>query len=510
MIQISNAFLDGFERSAKIRSELVGTDWSASYIQRVSDAIDQANIVIGELNGSPLLVDQLKGFVAERWHAGTFSIDAVLDRSKERVFLTDSNIFASPDIITSWGEEIQLKYHMSPQATAKAQSLSYEEHYRRAVSGKAVKPSIEEFYSQKNIHDIDSKTHQSIYQTQTRIVPSDQYENIGDELRKMESAKVPIRSDLADKYRETNQNLADRISSPEGNESIPLSEEGAKTIAEDLKRKEYDGEKYGLSTNQIVKFEHIINEAIKAGATAAVITAVAKGVPDIIELFRKALKQEDITLAEFAEKGFGNLSASTQSFIRGSLAAALCGVSKSGLAGEFAKHLNPTMIGVMTAVTFNIVENSVKLAKGRITSTEFSNECLKDVLVGSLAGIGSIAFQAVIPFPVLGLLIGSLVGSMVGAFTYSACNKLILKLASESGLTYFNLVEQDYSLPTEVLEFMGLKVIHGKVIEPKVNIPITHEPIMANPILSKPKRNLPYIISRGVIGVNRIGYLVSK
>lgn len=507
---MNNTFIDGFEHSAKIRSDLLGANLSADYIQQVAAAIDQANIVMGELNESNLLIDSLKGFVAERWHSETFNIEAALNGSHERVMFPGSNEFASPDIISSWGAEFGLKYYKSPLETAKAQSTSYEEYYRKAIAGKNVKPSIEEFYAQRNIYDINSKQHQSIYQAQTRIVPSDQYNYIGTELHRSALREESIRPALADKYKETHQKLADRINSPEGNKSTPLSEEKAKEIARDLKQGEYDGKKYGLSTTEMIEFEHIVNEAIKAGLTAAVITVVIKSVPDIVALLEKVLKQEDITLDEFVERGFGSLSASTHGFIRGSLAATISATFKSGLAGEYAKKLNPTIIGVITAVTFNIIENSIKLAKGKMTDTEFSNECLKDVLVGSLAGIGAIAFQTIIPVPVLGLLIGSIVGSIVGAFAYSSCNKLVLKLGSETGLTCFRLVEQDYSLPTEILEFMGLRVLNGSIDKPKVDIPIINEPVRAQPIINKPKRDLPYIIRRDIIGINKIGYLVAK
>lgn len=503
---MNDLFTDGFEKSAKTRNEIIGVNLGAEYLQQVEFAINQANLNIGKLNNSNLLVDSLKGYASEIWHADTFNIDAALNGSHESVWVAHSNKFASSDINSSWGENFGLKYYQSSNKSAKAQSISYEGYFRQ----KAVKESISEYYSKQGISDIESKRHESIYKTQKRLVPSDQFDEIKKELTRKALREDSIRPNVAENLKETQKNLVDRIKSPDNNHSIPLSEKDAKKIATDLKEGNFDGGKYGLTTKELIKFDHIVNEAIKAGITASVITFILKSVPDIVGLIEKKLNGEDITLEEFAERGFANLSVSTQSFLRGSVAATLCITFNSGIAGEFAQKLDPIIIGVMTAVTLNIIENSIKLANGSISRTEFSNECLKDMIIGFLAGLGSISSQLLIPIPVIGLLIGNIVGSMVGVFAYSSVNKVLLKLGTESGLTYFHLIEQDYTLPSEVLEFMGLKVITPIVINPKINLPTVRMPIMAQPIINKPKRNLPYIISRDIIGINKIGYLVEN
>ena len=99
---------------------------------------------------------------------------------------------------------------------------------------------------------------------------------------------------------------------------------------------------------------------------------------------------------------------------------------------------------------------------------------------------------------------------MVGAFVYTASNKVLLKVSITSGLTYLKLVEQDYSMPVEILEFMGLKVIEGKTNHPNINRPIIIKPICNIPLINKPKTNLPFIVNRGIIGINKIGYLIVR
>ena len=507
---MNDDFLKGYEQAAKNASNIIGASEADDYIQEVNLAVDQVVFVMKDLEGSKLPVDSLKGFIAEKWHAGTFNINSVVNDSGEWASVPSSNTFASPDIRTSWGEYYGSKYYQSAEATAKAQSISLEEYYKKAIAGNPSKLSFQEFCSQRGIDDIGSRQYKSIYENQTRLVPSDQLNDIGDELKQKAIKAAYNRPELTDKFEETGRRIADRINSPNGNSSIPLSEEEAKKIARNVKEGEFNRSEFGLETKEFVKFENIINEAIKAGLTAAVITVVLKNIPNIIVMFEKTLKDEEISLEDFSEMGFCSLSVASQSFLRGTTAATLTASFKSGLAGEVAKTINPTVIGAITAITFNIIESSIKLGTGKISETEYANSCLRDVLIGTLPGIGSITGQALLPIPVLGLLIGSLIGSMVGAFVYTASNKVLLKVSITSGLTYLKLVEQDYSMPVEILEFMGLKVIEGKTNLPNINRPIIIKPICNIPLINKPKTNLPFIVNRGIIGINKIGYLIVR
>lgn len=87
---MNDVFAQGFRESFKTRDEILGAQLGADYVKRVSDVVDQANMVIAELGESDYLIDSLKGFVAERWHAGTFNISTALQGGNERAYFLSS------------------------------------------------------------------------------------------------------------------------------------------------------------------------------------------------------------------------------------------------------------------------------------------------------------------------------------------------------------------------------------------------------------------------------------
>ena len=54
-------------------------------------------------------------------------------------------------------------------------------------------------------------------------------------------------------------------------------------------------------------------------------------------------------------------------------------------------------------------------------------------------------------------MIGSFVGTIVGSFVQNVGEKAILSFATDTGLTLFGLVDQDYSLPKRIIDEMGLE-----------------------------------------------------
>ena len=131
---------------------------------------------------------------------------------------------------------------------------------------------------------------------------------------------------------------------------------------------------------------------------------------------------------------------------------------------------------------------------------------VRDMLVSSCSLAGGAVSQAYIEIPVLGYMIGSFVGSMVGSFVYSCGYNAIISFCVDSGFTFFGLVEQDYTLPEEVLKEMGVHIFEYEKFDYSQFEPDRFEPVKFEADrVAIPEFGVTFL-RRGVIGISQIGY----
>jgi len=500
---VNKLFEEGYKYSLNNLTGLVGAELAESYVQTVQESIDELTKSINRFDGYNTDIEQLKGDVFEYWHAGTFNIDAAIDRTGEKATVGGSKRFASPDILTSWQEFYGLKNYKHGDKSAKAQSESFWEYYNRTQQN----ISFEEFCNKQGYSNPDDYFNASIYMGQTRVIPTDQIEGAIKWLEKKIAKEQSNRPEQVKRYRETLENLTDRVKSPHGAESVPIDTESTRDIARKAKDGSFDPDNYGIST-ELIKYEHILREALQAGATAAVLTAILKIAPDITRLIQKLVNSEYISADDLKKMGLECLSSSAQSFIRGSVAASITVSFKAGLAGEVAKAIDPAIIGITTAVAFHTISNAIKMSKERMTPNEFADACMRDIFIAVFAYGGAITIQKFIPIPMIGAMLGNIIGSIVGTFVYSSYTNFFLSFCAETGFSFLGIVEQSYTLPDEVLEDMGLDVIVYDQCNPDVCEPDFCTPDLCEPDICNPDLVLSYVIRRGVIGINRIGFMI--
>lgn len=138
-----------------------------------------------------------------------------------------------------------------------------------------------------------------------------------------------------------------------------------------------------------------------------------------------------------------------------------------------------------------------------VTNTKY---CRTYITTFSLVGGG--IFQGAIEIPILGYLIGSFVGSVIGSFTYNVGGNAVISLCVETGFTMFGLVEQDYTLPKEIIDQMGIETFEYETFcydtfEPEEFLFDTFE-------MDTFKMDTLGItfLRRGVINVSKVGYVL--
>ena len=510
-MSINDAVQLGWEYSAKHAGGTIGAFESSEYIAEVTDAIQKLNDDINFYAGRTDGVGTLKGFMAEEWHADTFNLNAILRGSANRAMRDDSNKHASVDISTNFGESYSLKYYATGADSAKAQAKNvieaYYEYCRKPRQGEPL--SFEQYldrygYSEKDIYT-------SVYYGQGRIIPSDQLQTEAIEYLKRKIAEDsmsdnPTRIAVMQARLETLQRLSDRIKDSDGVESIPLTKEEAEAIAALAKEGAFDAEDFGISID-IISRQYILKEAMKAGLTAAVITLIMQLVPELFKTISYLIKNGEIDLDQLKASGKKALSATASGFIRGSVAYWLTYACRTGKFGAALQNTPASVIGAVVVVLMDAVVNSYRLSTGKITAKEFGIAITKDILMSAASIGGGILGQTLLPeLPVLGYLLGSFIGSVLAGVSIEIADRIIVSICVKSGFTCFGLVDQDYTLPEEVLDEIGIERIDLlSTIIPEVQI----EEIEIETIgIEETEVDTVEmcLLKRGLIGVKKVGY----
>lgn len=448
----------------------------------------------------------LKGDIAEFWLAGTFNVNAATNKSVHRAFVNRSHDFGSVDVSTNFGDNYGLKFYSSGQESAKAQATSVFQRFKEYQT-QGGKDSLTKFLSDRN-YDSDAVLNDPIYSGQIRVIPHDQMTDAVTWLEQMIKTESARRPEQVKRYQETLDMLTDKIADNEGNASIPLSKDDAEKLAQLAKEGKFKAEDCGVSAPEILTTDLVIKESLKAGLSAAMISLVLKVGPEVYKAIDYLIKNGEIEEEQFKEIGFSALSGGTEGFIRGSIASAITMCSKSGLLGEPLKNISPGVIAAVTVIAMNAIKNSYEVARGKKSRTDLSNELIRDIFLTTTSLAMGALGQYLIPVPVLGYMIGSMVGSVAGSFIYNLGQQATMTFCTETGITMFGLVDQDYKLPEDIIEDIGVETFGYESFEPEFFKPDTFEINTFNFDTIQPDNIGIKFLRRGVIGVSKIGYVM--
>ncbi len=542
----------GWDFTSKQMGAVSGAGVGSQYISEVDAAIEKLVKDMQELGSSSLGEKQLKGFVAEYWHADTFNIDAALKGSANRAFVDGSTEHASVDISTNFGKSYSSKYLRSYDESVKAQAKNviraYHEYLSKPRKGEPIpfekyleqygytkdlnlKKLVEDYQkfitensSDKSVtleqfirihsgeYDIASLL-TSVYSGQERLIPTDQLEDaikyLKREIAKESGKETSNRAANMANYLETLEKLADRISDDAGTESIALTKEEAEAIAALIKEGEFKPEDFGISLNDLITSEYILNQALKAGYTSAVITLVMQLTPEIIESVYLLIKYHEIDIEQAKELGKITLSASAEGFLRGSIASALTIACQAEKLGKTFANVSPNVIGALTTICLDVVKDSIMVAAGKMTAREMGTNITKEILISSAALAAGTVGQAILPeLPVLGYMLGSLIGSCMASVVLNISERYLISFCIDTGFTCFGLVEQDYTLPAEILREIGFDITELDYVIFN-NISINTVEVSRVRLNTMELNTVDFIkVRRGIIGINKIGYVL--
>lgn len=501
-----DAFAEGYAFFAENAGAYSAAEMGGTYVGDVEAEIKKfADLLNEKFSDNHAGIDQLKGNVAEFWHAGTFNINAAVKGSSNRATVLESNQYGSVDVQVDSGIDVGLKYYKTAADTMKQQAKNARESYHDYVS-KGGKATFDEYLKERNITDPNAP----VYAGQVRLVPKEQLEEIKVLLRQKIATEKTIRPEQVQRYEDTLNMIDDHINDGKGVESIPLDTADAKEIARLAKENGVSEEKLremGLSTEELIGFSDLMSETFKAGLTAATISMVLRVAPEIYKALSLLMQSGEVDAEQFKKIGFAALNGASEGFIRGTISAALTTACKAGFLGQSLKSVDPSIIGAVTVIAMNTMKNAYYVVKGSMTQRALANELVQEMFVTTCSLVLGGATQTFIHIPVLGFMLGSFVGSLVGSFAYNVGYNTLLSFCVDTGFTMFGLVEQDYELPDEVLESIGAEVFAYEQFD--------FEEFALNEFQFEefsfdkfePDGLSISVLRRGVIGVSTIGYV---
>ena len=502
------AFEEGYAFFAKQAGVQIAGYEGGIYVGEVDSEIAKLLQDLNAFDGFKTRPDMLKGDIAEFWHSDSFNISAVARGVDSRAFVDRSHDFASADISSNFGKLFGLKYYKDGAASAQQQAKSVFErfHEYRLAGGK---DALDVFLEKRGFAD-ESVLHDPIYNGQIRVIPKDQLETACEWLKQRIAKESIIRPEQVARYQDTLDMLSDRLSDGQGTESIPLSEADAKALAVLAKRGDVTADELkslGVSADEVIHFEYLAQQAFKSGLTAATISLVLNVAPEIYRAISYLIRNGELEEKLFQRIGFAALKGGSEGFVRGSISAAITIACKSGMLGEALKGISPPVVGMATVLAMDTMKNAYKVASGQMSRTELAGELVRELIVSSAALAGGTIGQALIEIPVVGFMLGSFVGSAIGSFAYNCGYSAVLSFCVDTGFTMFGLVKQDYTLPEDVLEAIGLEVFQYEQFAPKQFERAKFAPAGFDRKGFEADTLGIHILRRGVIGVSEIGYI---
>lgn len=443
----------GWEFSACILSANIPTNSSSDYVTRINKAVDDLHKSLIEYynNKNP----QVHGYMFETVTAGTFNINAAIHESIDQAHVNMIRGGAAKD-----------SHDVYTDSGAKASLKAYADAERGA----------------KELLKINPETGEYRYGNDTqRVVPNDK---------------------VVDGTQAVFENN-------EGIQSKPIDRDDLIEIRDDIRKSgDIDLEKYDISTAKMIKTNDIINKALKAGYTAAVISMVTQLAPEIYKAIDYLIKNGELDPKMILRLGEKGISAGAEGFLRGTISSSLTIMCESGKLGAAFVGIPAPIIGTMTVLAMQTIKNSILVAAGKMTPQQMGEAFVDTVVISSGYLIGGAIGQALLAgAPVVGYLLGSLVGTAFSV-VYNIGKKKLISFCVDTGFTCFGLVEQDYQLPEEVLNSMGINTI-------KINQTPVHQTRISTAQISQASINRTNYETigftmprRGIIRVNKVGYVV--
>lgn len=496
-----NDFDKGFEFSARHAAAVPAGMDATSWVNSVEAAIEELYSAMNSYDhykNSRAAQDSLKGFLAEEWAFGTANVDAAVKRVDAKGIRLDSHDLGSADV--AWGaDQYQLKFLTDPKNIARKLATTLHDSYngrpKRYADLSFDEWAVEKGFAGKTPDDL-------LYGDMGGLIPSDKLEAAKQyTLIRIERAKGRGLDEDVRRWTKVRDNLTDRIKTPEGVEGRPATN-----------KKKLDPADDGMTTSQLIAASDIVKQSLKAGGTAAALSAALSVAPEIYRAIDYLIAEGELDDEHLKSIGTAACAGAANGFVSGSATAAITAAAAKGAFGETVKAAamgsrGANVIASLVVLTMETCRNSYLVASGQIEPVEMASNMGQSVfstvmMLGGVAVATALTGGAALP-----VLIGSFVGGAAGSMAFKPVSSCVMKVCVDSGVTFFGLIEQDYEIPNRLLSMLGIKGASIKTARVKTAA-VSTAPRLSAPSVKTACLHTADVVffERGLVGVNKVAY----
>ena len=497
-----NDFDKGFEFSARYAAAVPAGMDATSWVNSVEAAIEELYSAMNSYDhykNSKAAQDSLKGFLAEEWAFGTANVDAAIKRVDAKGIRLDSHDLGSADV--TWGaDQYQLKFLTDPKNIARKLATTLRDSYngrpKRYADLSFDEWAVEKGFAGKTPDDL-------LYGDMGGLIPSDKLEAAKQyTLTRIERAKGRGLDEEVRRWTKVRDNLTDRIKTPEGVEGRPATNEEMRRKAADVSsKKKLDPADDGMTTSQLIAASDIVKQSLKAGGTAAALSAALSVAPEIYRAVDYLIAEGEIDDEHLKSIGTAACAGAANGF-----------AAAKGTFGETVKAAamgsrGANVIASLVVLTMETCRNSYLVASGQIEPVEMANNMGQSVFSTVMMLGGAAVATALTGGATLPVLIGSFVGGAAGSMAFKPVSSCVMKVCVDSGVTFFGLIEQDYEVPKRLLSMLGIKGASIKTARIKTAA-VSTAPQLSAPSVKTASLHTANVafFERGLVGVNKVAY----
>lgn len=506
-------FEEGYGFAARYAAAAPAGMDSAEWLNAVEAAIEELYSAMNSYDhykNTKAAQDSLKGFLAEEWAFGTANVDAAVKRVDAKAARVGSHDLGSADV--SWGaDEYQLKFLTDPEKIARKLATTLRDSYEARAS-RYSELSFDEWAAAKGF--AGKTPDELLYGEMKGLVPSDKLEGARQyALKRIERAEKRGLEAEVRRWRKVRDNLTDRIRTDNGIEGCPATNDEMARKAEDVSSgRKLDPADDGMTLAERVTANNVAMQALKAGGTAAAISAALSIAPEIYRAIDYLISEGELDDEHLKRIGTAACSGAVNGFVSGAATAAITASAIKGAFGDAvqaaaksAKGAN--VIASLVVLTMETCRNFYLVATGRIQPVEMAGNLSQSIFSTVLMFAGGAVASVLLPEAALPVLIGSFVGGVAGSMAFKPATSCLMRICVDSGITFFGLVEQDYEVPKSLLSKLGIKTVKVRTVPIKV-ADVAAAPSLSNASIRTARLHTVDVVcmERDVVAVNKVAY----
>ena len=509
--------MDDFERGYEFAIRQGGGSYAAEvgaeYVREVEAAIVELYRRMNAYDyykATKPAQESLKGFIAEEFAAGTANVDAAVKGSGERFAVLQSHDLGSVDVASTGGVDFQLKVYENPYQTVRALGTTLFDKYHGSNAASSV--SFEEWAAY--VGRAGARPSDLLYEGQFGLVAEDKLDACKNEVFKLIAKNKALgKESEVVRWEKVADSLTDRVRGDRGVEGRPMTVAEARRKAIDVSSgKALDPADDHMTASEVIRVQNVLQQSLKAGATAAVVSAALKVAPEIYRAIDRLIAEGELDEENIRAIGAATLDGGATGFVNGTATAAITAMACKGafgqtIMGAASKAMGPTVIGTLVVMTIETCKDAYLMARGEKTQQDFADGVVQGAFTSAVTLVGAGIASIVTGGAAIPMLIGSIVGSAAGGLAFAPARSCVLKVARSSGFSFFGLVRQDYELPESTARELGIKRASFKEARFTATTP-EESNVRAAKIRQACAHTIGFSYNeRGVVGVNKIGYI---